>query len=178
MGHYSVWLYNILNLPAILHLNKKGTLLKRTPGEGGMLRYIIVRMFLQVQTVNSFLKKNDFLRRRRNHTFLFRLFFLSDLNIVLILVDISVHKMIRWIKSHVKKRRSIYSNSNIQLRQWDSESGVSVQVPQLLARETWGAVYFSGIVTERVRILKCWMNNQKRLHPWWWTEPYEECQKP
>ena len=82
-----------------------------------MLRYIIVRMFLQVQTVNSFLKKNDFLRRRRNHTFLFRLFFLSDLNIVLILVDISVHKMIRLKKAHVKKRRSIYSNSNIQLRQ-------------------------------------------------------------
>ena len=76
-------------------MDKTGTLLKRTPGEGGMLRYIIVRMFLQVQTVNSFLKKNDFLRRRRNHTFLFRLFFLSDLNIVLILVDISVRKMIR-----------------------------------------------------------------------------------
>ena len=152
---HSVWLYNILNLPAILHLNKKGTLLKRTPRR----------------------RRDDFLRRRRNHTFLFRLFFLSDLNIVLILVDISVHKMIRLKKAHVKKRRSIYSNSNIQLRQWDSESGVSVQVPQPLARETWGAVYFSGIVTERVRILKCWMNNQKRLHPWWWSEPYEECQK-
>ena len=81
-------------------MDKTGTLLKRTPARGGMLRYIIVRMFLQVQTVNSFLKKNDFLRRRRNHTFLFRLFFLSVLNIVLILVDISVRKMIR-LKKHM-----------------------------------------------------------------------------